>query len=77
MHQIDNFGEHLEGMVIGTSRAEDLFKKCASIAVVVLFVFMLAHQVMKFLRFKQTDWQPNVSSTFDFNLSDAISDEPL
>jgi len=23
MHQIDNFGEHLEGMEIGTSRAED------------------------------------------------------
>jgi len=48
-------------MEIGTSRAEDQFKKCASIAVVVLFLFMLAHQVMKFLRFKQTEWQPNMN----------------
>jgi hypothetical protein len=56
MHQIDNFGEHLEGMKYGTSRAEDQFKKCATIGVVFLAVFMIAHQIMKFMRFRATDW---------------------
>jgi len=56
MHQIDNFGEHLEGMKYGTSRAEDQFKKCATIGVLFLAVFMIAHQIMKFMRFRATDW---------------------
>ena len=53
MQQIDSFGEHLEGMHYGISKAEGDFYNCSKIGISMIFIFMVLHQLLKFKRFQE------------------------
>ena len=55
-------GQHLEGMNYKLSKEEDKFKVCATFCLVMIFFTYSVHQTMKFFRFKQTNWHPDMNS---------------
>ena len=62
MKDIESNGmANLEGLKYGRSPAEKDFKVYATIGIVLLFFYMLLHAALKYLRFRITKWQPNVS----------------
>ena len=54
--KIKEFKNQLEGMEYIPSNHENNFKKCGTFAIVIILFVMVAHQVLKYMRFTQTDW---------------------
>ena len=62
---IKKFESELEGMEYKPSNSENGFKKASTFLIVILMFLMIAHQIIKFMRFQETQWQTNVSQKSD------------
>ena len=56
-------------MKYGVSPAEEDFKRCATIALVLIFIISVVHSGLKFLRNKHCEWKPDVHTK---SLADGI-----
>ena len=64
MKQIeDKMIPNLEGMRYGKSPAEQDFKVYATMGLVIIFFFFIAHQVFRYMRNKHLEWKPNVNAS--------------
>jgi len=63
MKRIEDFAMNdLEKMKYGLSPYEKQFKTYCTAGLVLLFILFIVHSIFKFLRFRNTEWLPNVSS---------------
>ena len=65
MKRIEDFAMNdLENMKYGLSPYEKQFKTYCTAGLVLLFILFIIHSVFKFLRFRNTEWLPNVSKIY-------------
>ena len=65
LHTLEKLSENdqvLDGMIISLKEDQDKFKSCGTFCLVLIFFTFIAHQSMKYFRFTNTNWQPDINA---------------